>query len=171
VSEILRTAWARTELGDLLVARSPQGVCFLGLRPETAEEEFHVWSQRFWPEAEITQDDASLADVCGQLVQYARGERREFETEFDLRGTDFQRAVWAELLEIPFGRTRSYQDVARRLERPGASRAVGAANGANPVPILVPCHRVVARDGLGGFTGGLELKQRLLALEGAYLPL
>ena len=171
MGEVLRTAWARTELGKLLVATSGEGVCFLGLRPETAANEFRAWSQKFWPGAEITRDDGALGSTCAQLEEYARGERREFELTFDLRGTDFQRAVWGGLLGIPFGRTISYMDLARRLGKPGASRAVGAANGANPIPIMVPCHRVVARHGLGGFTGGLELKQRLLALEGAYLPL
>ncbi len=171
MSAVLRTAWASTELGQLLVAGSDAGLCFVGLRPETAADEFRAWSQRFWPEAEITSADESLGAACRQLVEYARGERRAFELELDLRGTEFQVSVWQQLLAIPFGRTRSYSDVARRLEQPGASRAVGAANGANPIPIIVPCHRVVARNGLGGFTGGLDLKQRLLALEGVYLPL
>ena len=99
--------------------------------------------------------------------------RRFYATEdkdlhLDLRGTDFQRRVWDQLCRIPYGTTCSYQDVARAIGRPSAVRAVGTANGANPLPLIVPCHRVVATGGkLGGYGGGLDLKRRLLAMERA----
>lgn len=129
-----------------------------------------------WARQESTADDAppaarqGLAEAVRQLDEYFRGERRAFELRLAPEGTAFQLAVWNELGRIPYGRTVSYGDLARSLDRPGASRAVGAANGANPIPIVVPCHRVIASDGgLGGYSAGLDVKQRLLALEGALL--
>ena len=102
-----------------------------------------------------------------QLDAYFAGHRRSFDVPLDLRGTFFQRAVWAQLAAIPFGETRSYGAIAAAIGQPSASRAVGAANGRNPVSIIVPCHRVIGAAGsLTGFAGGLEAKQYLLALEG-----
>jgi methylated-DNA-[protein]-cysteine S-methyltransferase len=104
--------------------------------------------------------------VVAQLEAYFRGERRVFDLPLALRGTPFQLRVWAELLRIPYGATISYGELARQLGDPNLTRAVGAANGANPVSIIVPCHRVIGADGsLTGYGGGLEMKRRLLALE------
>ena len=101
-----------------------------------------------------------------QLDGYFRGRRRSVDLPLCASGTPFQRAVWQALLEIPYGETRSYADIARRIGRPKAVRAVGTANGANPVSIIVPCHRVIGTDGsLTGYAGGLENKHKLLALE------
>jgi methylated-DNA-[protein]-cysteine S-methyltransferase len=101
-----------------------------------------------------------------QLGEYFAGQRNEFDLELDPRGTEFERAVWAQLLEIPYGETASYGEVARAIGRPDRARAVGAANGRNPLPIVIPCHRVIGADGsLVGYGGGLELKRRLLELE------
>ncbi len=106
-------------------------------------------------------------DLGQQLQRYALGEPIKFRVRFDLAGaTPFQQRVWRVLQTIPYGETRSYGWVARRIGQPRAARAVGAACRANPMPIIIPCHRVVARDGsLGGFSGGLRWKKRLLALE------
>jgi len=102
-----------------------------------------------------------------QLNEYFAGERTCFELELDFTGTEFQKEVWAALLEIPFGETRSYGDIARRIGRPKAVRAVGAANGRNPISIVAPCHRVIGASGkLTGFAGGLDNKALLLKLEG-----
>ena len=102
-----------------------------------------------------------------QLNEYFAGERTCFELELDFTGTEFQKEVWAALLEIPFGETRSYSDIARRIGRPKAVRAVGAANGRNPISIVAPCHRVIGASGkLTGFAGGLDNKALLLKLEG-----
>ncbi|MGG8471387.1 methylated-DNA--[protein]-cysteine S-methyltransferase [Rahnella sp. PAMC25617] len=102
-----------------------------------------------------------------QLNEYFAGERTRFELELDFTGTEFQKEVWAALLEIPFGETRSYGDIARRIGRPKAVRAVGAANGRNPISIVAPCHRVIGASGkLTGFAGGLDNKALLLKLEG-----
>ena len=102
-----------------------------------------------------------------QLNEYFAGKRTRFELDLDFTGTDFQKEVWAALIEIPFGETRSYSDIARRIGRPKAVRAVGAANGRNPISIVAPCHRVIGTSGkLTGFAGGLANKELLLRLEG-----
>jgi methylated-DNA-[protein]-cysteine S-methyltransferase len=109
-----------------------------------------------------------LVETERQLREYFAGRRREFAVTLDVSGTEFQRKVWSALLTIPFGETRSYAELARQIGHPTAVRAVGAANGRNPVSIIAPCHRVIGSTGkLTGFAGGLEVKARLLALEGA----
>ena len=117
----------------------------------------------------IAGEDAShpvLREAERQLKEYFAGTRTAFDLPLDFQGTDFQKRVWAALLAIPFGETRSYGEIARALGNPGASRAVGAANGRNPISIIAPCHRVIGASGkLTGFAGGLEAKARLLALE------
>jgi methylated-DNA-[protein]-cysteine S-methyltransferase len=107
-----------------------------------------------------------LRDAATQLEEYFARGRRAFDVPLGLDGTDFQKDVWAELACIPYGETISYGELARRVGRPKGSRAVGQANGRNPIPIIVPCHRVVAGDGIGGYGGGLPVKRALLALEG-----
>jgi methylated-DNA-[protein]-cysteine S-methyltransferase len=109
-----------------------------------------------------------LVETERQLQEYFTGRRKEFAVPLDLAGTPFQRKVWSALLTIPFGETRSYGEIARQIGSPEAVRAVGAANGRNPVSIIAPCHRVIGATGaLTGFAGGLDTKARLLALEGA----
>jgi methylated-DNA-[protein]-cysteine S-methyltransferase len=111
-------------------------------------------------------DDTAFPDAVDQLEEYFRGERTEFDVELDLVGTAFQRRVWAALLTIPYGETRSYGQIAAQLDAPGASRAVGLANGHNPIGIIVPCHRVIGANGsLTGYGGGLDRKRALLDLE------
>jgi methylated-DNA-[protein]-cysteine S-methyltransferase len=111
-------------------------------------------------------DHPVLLETERQLAEYFAGARTVFDIELDMTGTEFQKRVWAALLTIPFGATRSYAEIARQIGRPKASRAVGAANGRNPVSILAPCHRAIGSDGkLHGFAGGLEVKQYLLDLE------
>lgn len=109
-----------------------------------------------------------LQETERQLAEYFAGTRREFDLPLAAAGTEFQLAAWQALQAIPYGRTISYGELARRIGRPRAVRAVGAANGANPIPIVIPCHRVIGADGrLTGFGGGLPVKRRLLELEGA----
>ncbi|MHA3841367.1 methylated-DNA--[protein]-cysteine S-methyltransferase [Sphingomonas aestuarii] len=111
-------------------------------------------------------DHPVLIAAATQLDDYFAGRRTAFDLPLDFRGTDFQKSVWAALLTIPFGETRSYGDIARQIGRPTASRAVGAANGRNPISIIAPCHRVIGANGsLTGFAGGIEAKRLLLALE------
>jgi len=113
-------------------------------------------------------DAAACADAAREIDEYFRRERSEFTIPLAPRGTEFQLRVWNELQKIPFGTTISYSELARRIGRPKAVRAVGAANGANPIPVVIPCHRVIGSDGsLTGYGGGLSRKQELLAIEGA----
>lgn len=112
---------------------------------------------------------APLADAVRQLIEYFAGTRRDFDLPLRLQGTAFQQRVWRELTEIPYGETWSYGELAKRIDKPSASRAVGLANGSNPISILVPCHRVIGADGsLTGYGGGIERKRWLLAHEGLH---
>ena len=119
----------------------------------------------------LTRDDDHpvLVQTQKELGEYFAGKRTRFTVKLDFAGTDFQKQVWKALLEIPFGQTRSYGDIAHKLGRPSAMRAVGAANGRNPISIIAPCHRVIGANGaLTGFAGGLDAKKTLLALEAAH---
>ncbi len=127
----------------------------------------------FWNKQSILIHDDSCSEAVqiiinteSQLSEYFDGKRKAFELPLDMNGTDFQKKVWKLLSEIPYGRTSSYKEIARKLENKGASRAVGTANGKNPLSIIVPCHRVISFDGsLGGYAGGLKIKTKLLNLE------
>jgi methylated-DNA-[protein]-cysteine S-methyltransferase len=157
-------AVVRIEFGK---GREAQKVYF-----QTTTEKFQKTTERMRDSGiEVVEDPARTAEVRRQLEQYFAGERREFDLTLAPAGTPFELAVWEELRRIPFGETRSYGEIARTLGRPTAYRAVGRANGANPIPIVVPCHRVIGSDGsLTGFGGGLDAKSRLLELEGRALP-
>ena len=148
----------------------PTTICFhpspLGLL-RLEESEAGVTALEFAGDGEATEPKGKyLPELCRQLDEYFAGARRAFDVPLDPAGTDFQKKVWNALLEIPYGETRSYGDIAARVGRPGAARAVGGANGANRICIVIPCHRVIATDGgLGGYSSGLERKRALLALE------
>jgi methylated-DNA-[protein]-cysteine S-methyltransferase len=115
----------------------------------------------------VDPDNEFLKETEKQLNAYFDGRLKKFTVPLDFKGTDFQKSVWTALLTIPFGETRSYGEIARQIGRPQASRAVGAANGRNPISIIAPCHRVLGSNGkLTGFAGGLEAKDQLLKLEG-----
>jgi methylated-DNA-[protein]-cysteine S-methyltransferase len=119
-----------------------------------------------------TRDDYAFADVAGQLEEYFAGTRHTFDVPLTLNGNPFEQRVWAELLTIPYGETASYGQIARQIGSPDAPRAVGLANGRNPVAVIVPCHRVIGANGtLTGYGGGLERKRLLLDLESGVLPL
>jgi methylated-DNA-[protein]-cysteine S-methyltransferase len=111
-------------------------------------------------------DEICFKNVLKQLAEYFAGDRQEFDLKIAPKGTDFQKSVWQELQKIPFGQTASYGEIAERIGNKKASRAIGMANGKNPIPIIVPCHRVIGKDGsLTGFGGGLDVKKQLLKLE------
>jgi methylated-DNA-[protein]-cysteine S-methyltransferase len=138
----------------------------------TAEDGYltglHMHDQRHAPPlaADAVRDDAWFAGIIGQLAAYFDGGLTEFQIPMKLDGTDFQQRVWSELCAIPYGETISYGELARRVDNPKASRAVGLANGRNPIAVIVPCHRVIASNGgLGGYGGGLDRKTWLLELE------
>lgn len=119
-----------------------------------------------------TRDDEAFADVRAQLREYFAGERSTFDLAMHLEGSAFQRTVWHALTEIPYGETISYGELARRIGRPDLARAVGTANGQNPIAVIVPCHRVIGANGkLVGYGGGLENKRLLLDLETGSIPL
>jgi methylated-DNA-[protein]-cysteine S-methyltransferase len=119
-----------------------------------------------------SRDDRAFAGVAGQLEEYFAGTRHTFDVPLTLNGNPFEQRVWAELLTIPFGETASYGEIARQIGSPDAPRAVGLANGRNPVAVIVPCHRVIGANGtLTGYGGGLERKRLLLDLESGVLPL
>lgn len=133
----------------------------------------HMHEQRHAPllSPSIERDDAALAPFVAQLQAYFAGDLTDFDVPIELYGTEFQRRVWAALREIPYGETISYGELARRVGNPKASRAVGLANGRNPVAIVVPCHRVIGANGsLTGYGGGLERKVWLLEHEGFRSP-
>jgi methylated-DNA-[protein]-cysteine S-methyltransferase len=118
------------------------------------------------PALEEEPDNAILRETESQLADYFAGRLTRFSIPLDFRGTDFQKSVWNALLQIPFGETRSYAEIASAIGNPSAVRAVGAANGRNPISIIAPCHRVIGSNGaLTGFAGGLDAKRLLLALE------
>jgi AraC family transcriptional regulator, regulatory protein of adaptative response / methylated-DNA-[protein]-cysteine methyltransferase len=162
----IRFTTGQSPLGSLLVAASDRGICAVSLREsdEGAEEALRA---RF-PKVEIRRDDAALGPALETVRERIAGRNLDIEVPLDLQGTDFQREVWNELLAIPAGSTRSYLDVAQAIKRPRATRAVAQACGANPVAVVVPCHRVVMNDGsIGGYSGLPGAKQALLAVEGA----
>lgn len=153
------------EDGGLHLAGSANGLLFVG-SPGQSVEELSRWAAAKCPGHALVRDDRAMASYARELTEYLQGKRRGFSVPRELRGTDFQRAVWAALERIPYGHTVTYSDIAREIGRPTAMRAVGAAIGANPVMIVVPCHRVIGKNGaLTGFRGGLALKTRLLQLE------
>jgi methylated-DNA-[protein]-cysteine S-methyltransferase len=146
-----------TPIGELLLAGDDDALCLVG---------FPEGSMRRDPEPDWSYNEKPFAGARQQLTEYFAGERREFDLPLKLNGTEFQMSVLQALQQIPYGETTSYADIAERIGRPKAVRAVGAANGRNPIPIIVPCHRVIGSHGdLTGFGGGLDTKEALLRLE------
>ena len=155
----MRYTFVATDIGRLLVA---------GDNGAVASVHFDGGE----PDDDWIADDGSLREVSIQLRAYLNGKLKTFTVPLAPRGTEFQRAVWNALLEIPYGETRSYSEIARAIGRPDAVRAVGTANGANPIPIIIPCHRVIGANGsLTGFGGGLDVKRQLLMLEALHTGL
>ena len=146
-----------TPVGRLRLLADPTGLSAI-----------EFWSRRSLATANVgwRRDAAPFRPLCGQLAEYFAGKRRKFDVELAPLGTSFQQSVWQELQRIPYGASISYAELARRIGRPSAYRAANAANGANPWPIVVPCHRVIGSDqSLTGFGGGLDAKRTLLRLE------
>lgn len=166
--ETIRFTVADSPLGPLLVAATAAGICRL-----TFDEDESALRRRF-PNAHIVADDGTIAPWVEAALAAVQRPAASHDLPLDVRGTAFQEAVWRELRRIPAGETRSYADIAAAVGKPGATRAVGTANGSNPVAVLVPCHRVIRSDGsLGGYAGGINRKRKLLDAEraGGRLPL
>jgi methylated-DNA-[protein]-cysteine S-methyltransferase len=156
-----RFSWADSPIGRLRLVASDAGLAAI------------LWESTDPESLSLSLDDESpthpvLAEATRQLAEYFAGTRKAFDLPLDFAGTDFQQKVWRALLTIPFGETRSYAQIAKQIGHPSAVRAVGAANGRNPIPIIAPCHRVIGSNGdLTGFGGGLPTKEHLLTHEGA----
>jgi O-6-methylguanine DNA methyltransferase len=156
-------------LNRVLIAATDKGICAVSAADSDRALEREL--RRRFPEATLKRDDHRLRRSVADVLDLIRGRRSASTLSLDLQGTPFQKSVWAELLRIPAGATRSYGEIAKRIKRPSAFRAVAQACGANPVAIVVPCHRVVTSDGsLGGYSGGLDRKRLLLANEGHRNP-
>ena len=165
--ETLYTSRFSTPLGPLRIASSDKGLAYVEL-PNESGRGFGGWLKTHAPEAKVVDRRTPNDPIIDQLMEYAEGTRRTFEIDLDLRATPFQKAVYKHVAKIGYGETLSYSDIAEAMGNPKAVRAVGAANGANPIPLVIPCHRVIARGGaLQGYAGGLDLKARLLAMEQA----
>lgn len=158
-------------LGSLWICATAAGICGLGFGEQPTDAEIRRMA-RYGISSPEPGSSPVLEAAVAQLADYFDRSLKVFDVPLDLRGTDFQRAVWQELLTIPYGKTLTYGEVAMEVEHPRAFQAVGQANGANPVAIIVPCHRVVGRNGkLTGYAYGLDRKAALLQLEQAGLQL
>jgi AraC family transcriptional regulator of adaptative response/methylated-DNA-[protein]-cysteine methyltransferase len=163
---------ADSPFGRMLVAVTARGICALSVHESDEWQESEL--RRDFSEAKITREteiagnDSSARAAAETVLRYLRGETARCEAPLDVRGTPFQLSVWRELCAIPDGATRSYGEIAARIGRPSAARAVGHANGSNPVSILIPCHRAIGANGkLTGYRWGLEIKRKLLDFEQA----
>lgn len=161
------TTYARAEcsLGHVLVAATSKGVCFVGIGD--TPDQLEATLQHYRRTDTFQRDDAALQHWLDQLIRFCQGDVQSFDDmPFDIHGTPFQKRVWEMLCTIPYGKTRSYRDVAHMIQLPTAARAVANACGANPLTLVIPCHRVVRSDGgLGGYGSGIERKKALLAME------
>ncbi len=158
----MKYTWMQSPIGDLLLA----GEAKLSL------VSFPEGNKKQEPKSGWVRDDSIFPEVQRQLAEYFAGSRTTFDLELEVHGTIFQKSVLKALQTIPFGQTRTYKDIAEQVGSPKAVRAVGAANGSNPIPIIIPCHRVIGSNGkLTGFGGGLPTKQYLLDLEQGRTPL
>jgi methylated-DNA-[protein]-cysteine S-methyltransferase len=161
----------RTEIGELVLGSFEGRLCLLGSGSrDTTQMVAYTMGKRL--DADVTeQNDALLEETKRQIDEYLAGSRRAFDVPLLLVGTDFQRNVWNALLQVPYGATASYLQIARAIGKEKAVRAVGNACRANPIGIIVPCHRIIGSDGsLVGYYGGLSLKRRLLNLERGHTP-
>lgn len=157
MTDVSRASWFRVETALVLLAVRTEDGC--------------VREIRFHESVDRPPDGRVEESVAAELTDYATGRRKVFSVPVRPEGTDFERRVWTALRGIPYGETRSYGSIANSIGDPRGARAVGLANGRNPIPIIIPCHRVIGSDGtLTGFGGGLDLKRRLLELEGAIAP-
>lgn len=162
----IRHARVETAFGSLWCATTDVGLCLLALDAEGGSRALEAWIARHEPGAVSVEDPRALAEAARQLVAYGARELRKFDLPLDPRGSEFELAVWRSLAALRCGETTTYGELAAGLGQPGAAQAVGAAAGRNPLPVVIPCHRLLARAGLGGFSGGLDMKRRLLTLEG-----
>ena len=157
--------WHATTVGNLLLAGDDDALTHISF-PELELANGEIAGGKFSPKPDWREDATAFRHTKNQLDQYFARELTEFDLTLKPQGTEFQQLVWNALIAIPYGETVSYRTIAERIDRPKAVRAVGNANGRNPIPIVIPCHRVIGKDGsLTGFGGGLPVKSFLLDLE------
>ncbi len=156
-----------TNIGIIYIASSENGVCKISLTLNSVGE-FKSWIKKHFKDFEIVENRKRNKEAIEQVRLYLERKLKKFDLEMDMIGTDFQKMVWKETMKIPYGEVITYSTLAKRIERENSYRAVGNSLSANPLPIIVPCHRVIASDGsLGGYSGGIKIKEFLLRLEGA----
>jgi len=164
---MIHYSYIHTPIGKIFVAQSKKGVCRIAL-PGESEEALFAWLKKHFPEEPMVKSDHGSSFVKAEFTKYFAGQLKEFSFPLDLQTTSFRRKALKKVHQIPYGETASYKEIAEQMGNPGAIRAVGGANANNPLPIVIPCHRVIAHDGsLGGYGGSLNLKAKLLQLEGA----
>ncbi|HEU5369780.1 MAG TPA: methylated-DNA--[protein]-cysteine S-methyltransferase [Ktedonobacterales bacterium] len=162
---IISYALLQTPIGPLHLFSTSRGLVKLAL-PNEPRSTAEAYIRRLFGPIPIREDEAAHEQALAELAAYFAGAGRSFSTPLDPRGTPFQRLVWGAVAAVPYGETRTYGAIARAIGRPEAPRAVGAANGANPLPIIIPCHRLIGANGnLIKYGGGIDIKRRLLALE------
>lgn len=166
---IIHYAQTPAPLGKhLWVAQSAHGVCWIDFR--ITEAAFLARLARRWPKASFVKSESALQKPIAELNEYFAGRRKKFTFTLAPEGTVFQQKVWQAVYEIPFGQVTTYQAIAKKIKKPNAVRAVGHANGRNPITLVIPCHRVIGSNGdLCGYGGGLDLKKQLLEFEGVAL--
>ncbi len=158
-----------SRIGRIYVASTEKGVCKISV-PRESRKDFIAWLKEHFDVDQISDNRARNRDVIDQLNRYFSGKLAQFTCPIDLLGTPFQIRVWKELMKIPYGSTMTYKHLARRVSAPNATQAVGRANSSNPLPIIVPCHRVLGTNGaLVGYSCGVKTKELLLRLEGAII--
>lgn len=151
------------------IASTEEGLCYIST-PQEEFEDLKKWAAKRLPKYTLKENEQQLYNYKTELFEYLNGQRKNFTFPIRLHGTHFQQSVWQALLAIPFGETVSYSEIATVIDNPKAVRAVGTAVGANPLLFVIPCHRVVGKNGaLTGFRGGLDMKSRLLKLERAQI--
>jgi O-6-methylguanine DNA methyltransferase len=166
----LYTAGIDSPIGKLTLASTERGLAYVTLPRENGSG-LMGWQRRHAPETTVQAGYEANQRAAVQLCEFLEGKREVFDLPLDLRATDFQQLVYREVAAIPYGEWKTYGDIAKQIGRPTAVRAVGAANGANPLPIVVPCHRVLGSKGdLHGYSGGLDLKAKLIAMERSTSP-
>jgi len=158
-----------SRIGRIYVASTDRGVCKLSV-PKESRKDFFEWLKKHFDLEMVADNRARNKEVIDQLTRYFNGRLAKFTCPVDLMGTPFQTRVWRELAKIPYGTTITYKHLAKRVQVPKAFQAVGRANGANPLPIIIPCHRVIGSDGsLVGYAYSVKTKEFLLRLEGAII--
>jgi methylated-DNA-[protein]-cysteine S-methyltransferase len=158
------TLWTHEDW-QMVMAASPHGLCYVGA-PGEEFQRFAEWANRFFPDHLLVEEREKLKNYISQYNEYIHGKRTRFSIPVQLCGTSFQQMVWQALRQLDYGQTVSYSEIAKQIGHPSAYRAVGRAIGANPLLIVVPCHRVIGKNGLlTGFRGGIEMKRKLLDLE------